>query len=636
MPGIEAWLTLAVLALMFIALVRELWAPDVVVFAALVMLWGTGVVDTREALAGFSNPQVLAVAFLFIVSAALQETGALARVSRVLLRPDANGNVGLTRMLGPVVGLSAFLNNTPIVGIFAPTIRDWAVRTGRSPSRYLLPLSYAAILGGTCTLIGTSTNLVVSGLLEESGHAGFGMFGLSLVALPVAAVGFGFLVTVGHRLLPERRSPDEDLRRMREFGVVLQVSPTCSMVGQSVEAAGLRSLSGLFLAEIERGTRRIVPVRPTDVVQAGDRLGFYGLAETVVELRRTPGLEPVVAEDDDATEGGTVTAQRPGTARGVFEVVVSAQSPLVGSTLKAAGFRRRYDAAVLAIHRNGERLRSKLGEVELLAGDVLMIEASPGFRKAWGHSDEFYLVAEVDAAAGTAAGWRAPVSLLVVAVMILVMSVTTVPTVQAAAVAVVLLLVLGAVRPQSARRSLDMGYERAGGGGELVRDQPSRRQQWVGADRSDVRPGPGRRRRSGGSDRRRLDFDGDLHRSAEQQRGGGPDVPHRAGDGPTVCCGKRGATRPDTLGGNGRPGRIDELHHPHRLPDQPDGVRPRRIPVRRLFPNRGSDGGVVLRYGHGMHPAGLGSVRRQQRMRCVDDRSVRPASQTCPPLECGH
>lgn len=456
MPGIEAWLTLAVLALMFIALVREILAPDVVVFAALVMLWGTGVVDTREALAGFSNPQVLAVAFLFIVSAALQETGALARVSRVLLRPDANGNVGLTRMLGPVVGLSAFLNNTPIVGIFAPTIRDWAVRTGRSPSRYLLPLSYAAILGGTCTLIGTSTNLVVSGLLEESGHAGFGMFGLSLVAVPVAVVGFSFLVTLGYRLLPERRSPDEDLRRMREFGVVLQVSPTCSMVGQSVEAAGLRSLSGLFLAEIERGARRIVPVRPTDVVQAGDRLGFYGLAETVVELRRTPGLEPVVAEDDDATEGGTVTAQRPGTARGVFEVVVSAQSPLVGSTLKVAGFRRRYDAAVLAIHRNGERLRSKLGEVELLAGDVLMLEASPGFRKAWGHSDEFYLVAEVDAATGTADGWRAPVSLLVVAAMILVMSVTSVPTVQAAAVAVVLLLVLGAVRPQAARRSLDL------------------------------------------------------------------------------------------------------------------------------------------------------------------------------------
>lgn len=336
--------------------------------------------------------------------------------------------------------------------MFAPAVRDWAIRSRRSPSRYLIPLSYATILGGTCTLIGTSTNLVVAGLLQEEGFRPFEMFSLTTVALPVALVGLGFVLLLAPRLLPERQSPEQNLRRTREFGVRLEVREGCPMIGRTVEEAGLRSLSGLFLAEVERGDVRIVPVRPQTRLEQGDRLVLYGVVDTVVELRRTPGLVPVDEVDEDGASGdGT---GRPG-RRHLFEVVLSTSSPLVGSTLKDAGFRRRYDAAVLAIHRNGEPLRTKLGEIGLRAGDTLLLEASPGFARTWGGASDFYLVSQLDQLVelDTRRVWP---SLAVVGAMIAAMSFGLASTVISAGVAVTALLWMRAIRPSHARKSVDL------------------------------------------------------------------------------------------------------------------------------------------------------------------------------------
>ena len=445
----DAWLTLAVLAGMFVALFREWLGPDIVMFGAVTLLWALGVIDTEEATSGFSNPQVLTIALLFIVSAAMRETGALSSLSRAMLGSQLERKRVLARLLVPTSLLSAVMNNTPIVAMFTPAVRDWALRHGRAPSKFLIPLSYAAILGGTCTLIGTSTNLVVSGLLEENGHQPFGMFELTWVGLPATAIGIVYLLTIGRKLLPERQSPEQKTGTDdRQYSVTLEVKAECPLIGQRVEQAGLRNLSGLFLVAIERAGRRISPVNPRHSIREGDRLVLFGVAETVVDLQKTQGLVPV-------SDAGFAEAGDEDTERHLFEVVISKNSPLCGTTLKDARFRRRYDAAVFAIHRGGERMLDKLGQIELEAGDTLLIEASPGFRRTWSNSQDFYLIAQVEQGERPRYG-RSRLALLILVAMVVAMSLKVVTTLMAASVAVMLLLITGCVKPSNARASIDL------------------------------------------------------------------------------------------------------------------------------------------------------------------------------------
>ncbi len=449
MLDFDGWFTLATLIVMFGLLMKEVFSADFTVFGSLVVLWVVGIIDTEQALSGFSNPQVITVGLLFIVSAALQETGALAWASRVMLGPRKDGRALIARLLTPIAAMSGFLNNTPLVAMFTPAVRDWAIRNGRAPSKFLIPLSYAAILGGTCTLIGTSTNLVVSGLLEENGYAPLGMFELSPVGVPATVFGLVFIMLFGQKLLPDRRAPDAaNIDLAREYGVRLQVEPDCPLVGLTIERAGLRNLSGLFLAEIEREHERIVPVAPTQRIRAGDRLVLFGVIETVVDLRNTRGLTPV-ADDDKAENGNELSDRR------LFEVVVSANSPLVNQTLKTASFRRRYDAAVIAIHRGGERLNQKLGDVVLRGGDVLMVEGSPGFREAWGNAADFYLVAQVDESEKPRYA-LANIAMVVLIAMVVASATGALPVVLAAALAVILLMATRCIRAGTAKKSVDV------------------------------------------------------------------------------------------------------------------------------------------------------------------------------------
>ncbi|MCB9508378.1 MAG: SLC13 family permease [Myxococcales bacterium] len=458
---VEAWYTLGVLILMFAGLFKEYVGPDFVVFGALVALWTGGVVDTTEALSGFSNSMVIAIALLFIVSAAMRETGALMLLTnRLLGGVSSEPGRALPRLLIPTAVFSSFMNNTPLVAMLTPVIRDWAVRNKRAPSKFLIPISYATILGGTCTLIGTSTNLTVSGLVQAAGHPPFGMFELSPVGVPATIAGLIFLTTFGHRLLPARKTPD-DMRGEadREYSVVLVVTDAYPMVGKTVAEAGLRSLSGLYLAEIVRGPRRIVPVTPNTRIAKGDRLVLFGLVDTVVELRKTQGLVPLTDADDEPHGDPRPTTDAPervvASDVDLFEVVISANSPLVGQTLRDAGFRRRYDAAVIAIHRNGQRMNQKLGDVVMRPGDTLMVEASAGFRRAWANSTHFYLVSQVEEAVRPRYA-LANFALLVLIAMVVLVTAKLLPIAKAAAVAAVLLVWFRCIRPEEARRSVDL------------------------------------------------------------------------------------------------------------------------------------------------------------------------------------
>jgi di/tricarboxylate transporter len=389
----EAWLTLVVVVVTVAVLVTERLSPTFAVLGAVVTLLVTGIIEPEEAFSGFSNPAPITVAALYVLAAGVQRTGALEGVASVLLRDDkkdgSSGPINMGRVLFPTAAASAFLNNTTIVAMVAPAVLTWARRTGRSPSPYLMPVSFAAILGGVVTLIGTSTNLVVSGLLTEAGEEPLGLFEIGRAGLPIALFGLLLLILAGPRLLPVRRAPsEEDRGDAHEYTVEMVVSNNSPLDGKSVSEGGLRSLQGVFLIEIERSGRRIAPVQPSEVLAGGDRLIFAGNVNRIVDLQRIPGLS--------SAEERHYVKMDAGPHRRFFEAVVAEGSPLAGSTLKDASFRSHYGGAVVAVHRAGERVPGKLGEVRLRPGDVLLILGETDFRKRWRDEPDFLIVAPLD------------------------------------------------------------------------------------------------------------------------------------------------------------------------------------------------------------------------------------------------
>jgi di/tricarboxylate transporter len=378
----EAWFCLGVVLLVLISLVRDLVAPAVAMAGGMVAVLVAGIVTPGEALSGFSNPAPLTVAALFILARAVEKTGALTPIVQAVLGKNGSIRGSLARMVAPTTAASAFLNNTPIVAMLLPQVRSWAEARGRSPSLYLMPLSFAALLGGVVTLIGTSTNLVISGLLEAAGEPALGFFEITAVGLPIALVGGVVLVILTPRLLPLRRSVRQEAEdETRHFVVDMVVEETGQINGRSVEAAGLRHLSGSFLATLERDGELLAPVAPDTILRTGDRLRFVGKSDGVLDLQTTRGLR-------SAESGHFLETDQ---AR-YFEAVIGADSPLVGSTLRDADFRSRYQAAVLAIHRAGQRVDAKLGQVELRVGDTLLLVADGGFLERWRDRGDFLLV----------------------------------------------------------------------------------------------------------------------------------------------------------------------------------------------------------------------------------------------------
>ncbi|MEM7409263.1 MAG: SLC13 family permease [Myxococcota bacterium] len=383
----QGWLTLVVVGLTLVAMVREIAKPDLILMAGLFTLAAAGVLTPAETFAGFANPALATVGVLFVVSAALRETGALdATVGRLFARARDEAS-GLLRTGPPVAALSAFLNSAPIVAMMTPVILDWTRRVDLSPSRLLIPLSYASILGSILTVIGTSTTLTVAGLANAAGMRPIGFFELAPATLPIAAVGLLYLLFVAPRLLPEGRGATERLgERRREYTGSMGVARDCPLIGSTVEGAGLRHLPGLFLVEIVRDGRTLTPVGPDEVIEAGDELVFAGVVSTLVELQRIRGLVPISHEDQPSL---AAPDQR------LTEAVVSASSPLINQSIRDANFRTVYDAAVIAVHRNAERMPGKIGEIVLQAGDTLLLQTAPGFFRAHRNSRDFYLVSEL-------------------------------------------------------------------------------------------------------------------------------------------------------------------------------------------------------------------------------------------------
>lgn len=443
----EAWITLLVVIVTVVALARDWAPPAVAILGSNLFLLIIGVIDVDQSLAGFSNPAPLTVAALFVVARAVERSGALQPIVLSLLGNKGGGRASLARLLIPTAGASALLNNTPIVAMLAPQVANWADKRGQPASWFLMPLSFAAILGGVVTVIGTSTNLVVSGLMDEAGIGAIGMFEITRLGLPAALIGIALIVILAPVLLPDRRMARQTfVEDVREYVLHSEVIVGGPLDGKTVEAAGLRSLKGVFLAEIDRSGETIAPATPSTVLRGGDRLAFVGRVDQVRDLQMIRGLVPAEQKHAVFFNGGEHT---------FFEVVISGASGLVGHTLKESAFRSRYQAAVLGIHRAGDRVKTKLGEVRMKEGDTLLVVSDHGFNDRWRDRHDFLLVSQLGGSLppSTHQAWLA---IAVTLGIVVLAGIGLIPILQAALVGAIVMVLGRVLSTAEARQSIEL------------------------------------------------------------------------------------------------------------------------------------------------------------------------------------
>lgn len=443
----QAIFTLLTLVSVLATLAVTKMSADVVLTSALALLLISGVLEPSQALAGFANPGVITIAVLYVVAAGLKETGAVQWIAGLLLGHPTSQKGAQMRMIVPTSLMSAFMNNTAVVAMFIPAIQDWSQRLGVSASKLLLPLSYATILGGTCTLIGTSTNLVVDGMLQSRMGISLELFDLAWVGVPLLIAGATFLVLIGHRLLPDRGGISEELERVREYGVEMEVLGSGPLAGKTIAEAGLRALSYGYLTEIERGGRLITVVEPDRTLQGGDRLYFVGAPECANELRRIQGMRPA--------SGNVHKLEVKNHQRCLVEVVLGAEFTGLGETIRDSRFRTKFNAVVLSVSRAGKRVTGKLGDITLHIGDTLLLEASEQFVEHYRFRRDFLLVSALNDSTPPDFQ-KAPRALVILALMVLLSATGMMSILEAAFLAAGAMIVCGCVTVNRARRSLDL------------------------------------------------------------------------------------------------------------------------------------------------------------------------------------
>jgi di/tricarboxylate transporter len=444
--GWEAWFTLAMVALVVFELARERVPPDVLIIGVVTLLLLVGILTPEQALAGMSNDGMIIVGVMYIIVAGLRDTGGMEWIAGLLLgRPKTNSRAQ-ARLMIPVATISAFIANTPLVAMFIPPVISWTKRNNLAPSKLMIPLSYAAILGGVCSLIGTSTNLVVHGLMLREDMEGLGMFETAWVGIPCAVAGIAFVLIFSRWLLPDRRPAISQLSDTRQYTVEMMVQTSSPLVGRTIEAAGLRHLPGMFLAEIEREGEILAAVGPEEKLRGGDRLVFIGMPESVVDLQKVRGLEPATNQvfklDSHRAD------------RLLIEVVVSNSCPVVNRTIREGRFRNLYNAVIIAVARDGERIKGKIGDIVLRPGDTLLLEAHPSFIDQQRNSRDFLLISPL-ADSAPLRHEKAPVALAILLGVVVVASFEWLSMLKAALLGAGLMLLTRCCSAREARKTVD-------------------------------------------------------------------------------------------------------------------------------------------------------------------------------------
>ncbi len=350
-----------------------------------------GVLTPKEILGGFANEQIAVVIMLLLIGDIIRQTAVIEVIFDRIFRNARSYRGFQGRMLIIITTLSSFLNNTPLVAVMMPYVNSWCKRKKISPSKFLMPLSYAAILGGCATLIGTSTNLIVNGLVEDQkiipGLEPLKIFDFTAVGLPMMVIGILYILFFGYRLLPDNPAVDDDLvNTTREYLVEAKVRPGSHLIGQSIEQAGFVGDKSYTLVEITREEMKIITFSEGFIIAENDILVFTGDTSSIAQIMEgKAGLQ--------LPEVGMMSKRK---KTEIVEIVISQNSSLIGKTVKMVNFRSKYDAAVIAIHRNGVKLREKLSSLNLRAGDVLLLFTGENFLvRTENTTMDFYFISKV-------------------------------------------------------------------------------------------------------------------------------------------------------------------------------------------------------------------------------------------------
>ena len=361
------------LILVFVAFVKEWFSPDLVAMGAFVLLIGIGILDEKSALSVFSNPAPIIVSCMFVLSAALERTGTIEALGEWFEKLAGRKELRVLLVLMLIVAvLSAFVNNTPVVVVFMPIVLALARKHDLVASRFLIPLSYAAIVGGTCTIIGTSTNLVASGIAKESGLEEFGMFEVSKLGIVFVIVTFMYMLVIGRKLLPDRVTLSTlfDSNEGKEFLTSVIISDDSELIGKKISETSLSKIRNFRVLEVSRSGKKIISPVKEITFSSGDKLLVKSRIEGVVDAGGNAGVELGIEGELGLQELQTESAV-------LIEGVIGPGSSLLGRSIKELNFRERYDVIILALHRRGVNLRDKFENVRLAFGDTILVEGSP-------------------------------------------------------------------------------------------------------------------------------------------------------------------------------------------------------------------------------------------------------------------
>jgi di/tricarboxylate transporter len=382
----QPWFVIFIVFVIFLLIYKEYLKASVSFLLAVMVFLITGILNSDEVLSGFSNQSIISILMLILITTGLRKNFQIEYLFDVIFKKAKSYRGFLLRMMSQVALLSTVINNAPVVALMTPYVVEWGKKNNIAPSRLLIPLSYATIMGGMITLIGTSTTLVLNGFLQDFNHPSLLFNDLFTIGLAVTVSGIIFIIVFGYKLLPDHTDILKSYNESkREYMAETIIMPDSKLIGQSLINAGLRNLKGVYLVEIIRRGRIISPVGPEEILEKGDALFFAGNTKDIVDLINSgQGIElPTTARsfDNDKAE--------------IVEAVLNNFSSLINKTVKQSDFRNRYNAAIVAIHRNGKRLSGRIGDITLQAGDLLLLFTGSDFRDRVEIYRDLYVVSKL-------------------------------------------------------------------------------------------------------------------------------------------------------------------------------------------------------------------------------------------------
>ena len=445
----EILLVLAVLLLTVMLLMTEKLRVDAVAILVMLILVSFGLLTPSEGIAGFANPATVTVGAMFILSYGLQQTGAVNTLGKRLVKLAGQSQTRLTAsIMGAVAIMSAFINNTAAVAVFLPLTLKVARDLKVSVSRLLMPLSFASIFAGTCTLIGTSTNILVNVIAQEYGLAGFGMFEFLPLGLIMTGVGMLYMLTIGRRLIPDRQAQNSltDRYELRHYLTEVKLLPNSPLIGQTVEQIQLGLDSDINIIDIIRNKEDIPLPSVTRELMAGDKLILSSNLQGLVQLiqRDEWQIIPEMAMQDMPFSDPSYT---------LAEAVIAPQSTLIGQTLRSSDFRRQYNVIVLGIQHHGRLIRTNFADLPLEVSDVLLLYGEQADIDELHKSKEFLMLRAVPG--GQVRAHKAPIALAIVAGVVLLAALELLPIVVSAVLGGFLMVLTGIISLDEAYQALD-------------------------------------------------------------------------------------------------------------------------------------------------------------------------------------